>query len=92
MSDPLPRYHRAPHVLWRCTLDTVVLLAVASDDEPFALSETGPELWELLVDPRTLDDIVAVLAAAHDADPQIVAGDVEPMLEHLAALGVIEPI
>ncbi len=80
----------SPHVLWRCTLDTVVLLPVSSDDEPFVLSGSGPELWELLADPRTLDDLVAVLAAVHAVDPATVRADVEPMLEQLAARRAIE--
>ena len=48
-AGPTPdvRYLRAPHVLWRSTLDAVVLLPDGAE-EPFALSGTGPEIWHLL--------------------------------------------
>jgi Coenzyme PQQ synthesis protein D (PqqD) len=92
MSDESPRYHRSSHVLWRRTLDTLVLLPVTSDDEPFALAATGPELWGLLAEPRSLDDLVGRLAEAHAVDPYVVAADVEPLLERLLALGAIQRV
>jgi len=85
------RLHRAPHVLWRRTLDTVLLLPPGID-EPFVLAGTGPALWELLAEPRALDDLVAVLAAAYEADPDVVAADVAPTVDRLTELGAIERV
>jgi hypothetical protein len=87
-----PRYHRAPHTLWRHTLDTVVLLPVGSDAEPFALAATGPELWSLLAEPRSVDEMVEVLAVAHGVDPGTVAADVVPLIEQLRELGAIQQV
>jgi hypothetical protein len=82
------RYHRAPHVLWRRTLETIVLLPTGRD-EPFALAGTGPEVWGLLAEPRPFDDVVAVLAEVHGGDPEVVARDVEPLLVQLVELGAV---
>jgi hypothetical protein len=86
-----PRWHRHPHVLWRRSLDTVVVLADGLD-EPIALAGTGPELWALLAVPRTAEEIVDALAAAHDTAPEAVAIDVLPVLEQLDRAGVISRV
>ena len=85
MTDPV-RYCASPHVLWRRTLESVVLLPPVID-EPFALTGTGPELWGLLSDPRSLDDLVHALAEVHGAADAVVAADVEPLLVRLVELG-----
>ena len=79
-------------MLWRGTLVSVVLLPVSSLDEPFALAATGPELWELLAEPRTLDDLVDHLTQRHGADPATVAADVAPLLERLLELGALAAV
>jgi hypothetical protein len=83
-----PRWHRHPHLLWRRSLDAVLVLPPGLD-EPLALVGTGPELWALLADPRTTEDLVAVLAAAHESGPEVVAPDVVATLEQLERLGVV---
>jgi hypothetical protein len=88
VSDGEVRFQRAPHVLWRSTLETVVLLP-AGRDEPFALAGTGPELWALLTEARTFAAAVALLADVHGADPEVVARDLEPLLERLVEQGAV---
>jgi hypothetical protein len=39
-----------------------------------------------------LDELAFELASRHHTDAEVVAGDVRPVLERLAALGVIEPV
>jgi Coenzyme PQQ synthesis protein D (PqqD) len=50
------------------------------------------EIWDLLLSAQSLADFAAELSAQHRADPEVVAADVRPVLERLAALGVIEPV
>ena len=84
MSDS--RYCRSPHVLWRRSLDAVVLLPLgpALDDralaggEPLAIGGSGPAVWALLTEARTADEMAARLAANHGADPVVVAADLAP--------------
>ncbi len=82
------RWHRRPHLLWRRSLDAVLVLAPGLD-EPIALAGTGPELWGLLAEPRTTDDLVSILAAAHDTEPAVVAADIVATLEQLERLGIV---
>jgi Coenzyme PQQ synthesis protein D (PqqD) len=84
-------YRRRPHVLWRRSLGAVLCLPPEAM-EPITLAGTGPEVWELLDSPRSLDDLAAELATRHRADPDLIASDVTPVLERLTALGVVEPV
>jgi hypothetical protein len=84
-------WRRRAAVLWRRTLEAVVLLPVEGD-EVVTLAGTGTEIWELLAEPRTLEALVTVLADAHAADPAIVATDVEPVLERLVELAAVEAV
>jgi len=83
------RVRRRPDVLWRRSLDAVVLLPVDADD-PLTLAATGPAVWDLLAEWRTFDDLVAVLSGAYGAPPAQVAADVEPLLAELEAFGALE--
>jgi hypothetical protein len=84
-------YRRRADVVWRRSLDAVLCLPPGAS-EPVTLAGTGPEVWELLQRPHTLAQLSAELAARHHTDGQVVAGDVAPVFERLAALGLIEPV
>jgi hypothetical protein len=86
MNDSLVQ--RSPHVLWRVTLDTVILLPPALD-EPIALAGTGPEIWELLAEQRRVGDLVDTLAQRHGADTAVVREDVEALLRRLTKVGAV---
>jgi hypothetical protein len=80
---------RRPDVLWRRSLEAVVLLPVDAGDV-LTLGGTGPAVWDLLAEWRTFDDLVAVLAAAYGASPAQVAADLEPLIAELEALRALE--
>jgi hypothetical protein len=84
-------YRRRADVLWRRSLDTVVCLP-PGEIEPVTLAGTGPEVWDLLETPHALPQLAAELSARHGVDPDVVATDVRPVVERLAALGLIEPV
>jgi hypothetical protein len=84
-------YRRRADVPWRRSLDAVLCLPPGAT-EPVTLAGTGPEVWDLLQRPRSLGELAAELAARHGTDPEIVARDVMPVLEHLGVLGLIEPV
>ena len=83
------RIRRRPDVLWRRSLDAVVLMPAGADDV-LTLAGTGPAVWELLAEWRTYDDLVEHLAAAYGATPEAVSGDLEPLLAELEAHRVIQ--
>ena len=83
------RIRRRPDVLWRRSLDAVVLLPTGADDV-LTLAGTGPAVWELLAEWRTYDDLVENLARAFGATPDTVSGDLGPLLADLEAQGVVQ--
>jgi Coenzyme PQQ synthesis protein D (PqqD) len=83
------RYRRRPDVLWRRSLDAVAVLPVGTPD-PLTLAGTGPAVWDLLVEWRTLEDLAALLSAAYGTEPETVTADVAPLLESLVAAHAVE--
>ena len=88
MSDA-DRYRRRADALWRRSLDAVVILPAGSR-EPLTVAGTGPEVWDLLADARTLPDLAATLGAAHGADPAVVEQDLEPIVAALVEAGAVD--
>jgi hypothetical protein len=86
-----PRLRRGEHVLWRHSLDAVLLLPVGTE-APITLVGTGPEVWELLATPVSAPELARELATRYDADPATVESDLAPVLDRLLALGAIEPV
>jgi hypothetical protein len=84
-------WRRRPDVLWRRSLDAVILLAEDAE-EPVNLVGTGPDVWELLAEPRTLDALVAVLVTMYAGDEDVVRSDVAVALDALVASGVLERV
>lgn len=90
-SDPV-RHHaliRSPSALWRVGEFGIVLLAPGMSD-PITIAGPGPQLWELVADARTEDEIVTELAAAFSTDPRVIRRDIDPIVEELVSMGLIE--
>jgi hypothetical protein len=86
---PGPVWRRCPEVLWRRSLDAVVLLPPDADD-PVALPGTGAAVWDLLAEPVTLPDLVATLTDAYGGDPATIEHDVVALLDRLETLGAVD--
>jgi hypothetical protein len=91
--DAVAVWRRRDDVLWRRSLDAVILLPVGADD-PLTLPGTGANVWDLLEVPATLAELVATLADAYDEDPAVVQHDVSALLTELESLGAVtqEPV
>jgi hypothetical protein len=76
-------------VLWRRSLDAVVLLPIDADD-PITIAGTGVDVWELLDTWRTVDALADLLAARYDSDPLVVATDVSALVEQLHDRAALE--
>jgi Coenzyme PQQ synthesis protein D (PqqD) len=83
------RWRRSAEVLWRRSLDAVVLLAPGRS-EPFTLTGTGPEVWDLLDEAHSLDELAAVLASEHDAEDSVVVADLAPIIRELVAARAVD--
>lgn len=83
------RIRRRPDVLWRRSLDAVVLLP-AGDGDVLTLPGTGPAVWELLAEWRSFEDLVEILAGAFEADRDLVSADLSSLIDDLRERGVIQ--
>jgi len=87
-TDPAAVWRRREDVLWRRSLDSVILLPVGVED-PMTLPGTGASVWDLLEEPATVAELVAVLAEAYGAERTVVEHDVRALLDELEALGAV---
>lgn len=79
---------RRADVLWRRIADGVMIRR-RGDDEAVLLTGSGVALWSALVAPVSTGDLARRLAATHDTTPDVVAADIEPVLDDLVARGVV---
>lgn len=82
------RWVRADPVVWRRSLDQVVLLPPAAG-EPMALSGAAVAAWELLAQPQPLAALVATLAELYDVRPEAIEPDVAALLTRLRELAAV---
>ncbi len=91
---PESRWQRSPHVLWRRSLDAVVLVAPGRD-APRVLTGLAPVVWELLAEERSVEAMVATLSDLSNAGVPAAGGDVgellEQLVEQLFEVGVVRP-
>lgn len=85
---------RRADVLWRATLDGVVIRRPGVDGEVAVvkLGGTGRSLWTALDEPCTFEELCGRLASAHDVDAAVVASDLAPVIDDLVARAVVERV
>jgi hypothetical protein len=79
------RYVRDPHVLWRPTLDAVLVLPPNADTAEL-VTAPGPALWSLLLEPRTVDELTGLLEASNGATEDTVLEIVTRLVERGALM------
>ena len=84
-----PAFRRRPDLLWRRSLDAVMLLPAGVDDV-ITIAGTGVDAWELLDTWRTVEGLTGLLASQYGADPQVVERDLEALINELRDLGALE--
>ena len=79
------RWSRSPGTLWRVAPGFLALV----DLEGRRLQVAGPagDMWELLSEPRSEDDLVEMLAARYDVSSQSIADEVSHLLLSLRERG-----
>jgi len=76
-------------VLWR-SLPVGVIVLPRNGTEPFVLTGTGPDLWVLLDQPRTLGELADELARRYDTPAAVIEVDLLPTLASLEDRAVVE--
>ena len=69
--------------------DEVVILALNAG-EYYSLAAVGARIWEVIHEPRTVQEIVGVLLMEYDIDPERCARDLVALVQQLADAGLVE--
>lgn len=85
------RYRQAAGVPSRTAAQRVILARPGREDFD-ALTGPAVALWHLLEEPRSVGEVVEILAWAYDAPRSEVARDVAALVDDLLARGAIEGI
>jgi Coenzyme PQQ synthesis protein D (PqqD) len=81
------KWKRCKRVLYRETLDDVVILVPGPESEPFALAG-GAQLWRLLEHPHTTGQLLTALAEG-SAAPRA-QEEMDELLSQLADVGAVD--
>ena len=82
-------YVRAPAALWRAVPDALVVLGPKAR-KPRLITGPAAEVWGLLGQPVAFGRVVGALARAHQASPDVVRRDLQPVLRALRRDGAID--
>jgi hypothetical protein len=80
---------RSPAALYRSVGDETVL-ALPDSEEFLTLSASATELWGLLGEPRTVEELVELIADRYAVHRSAIAADVEAVLVDLRGRGLVE--
>jgi hypothetical protein len=92
-AEPLPAgtvaWRRAETILWRRTLDGVLVLGPSESAEPVALRGPAADIWELLSEPATVAAIGEALADGYGVPVDRIAPDVQRAVAALSEVGAL---
>ena len=87
-KDASSTLRRSQGVVWRRTMDGVVVLP-AHTDEPIALLGPAANMWEMLAEPLTTAELVAALADHYGVEPDHVTSEISATLDGLLRRGAL---
>ncbi len=88
-TGPAIRWRRSVDALWRVVPGGLVALALDGEARPQLITGPAVETWDLLEDPHTVVDLIALLAQRYGVDPDDVADDVAGLIADLADHGLV---
>lgn len=78
-SRAAPVWRRRSDVVWRRSLDAVILFPPGADDA-MTLTDPGAVVWDLLEQPATLDELVDTLVQLYAGDRSTIEHDLRELL------------
>lgn len=81
-------YGRASGTVWRYGHGSVLVLPSPGTDV-VALSGTAEDLWQLLAEPLTVEELAGILAEAYEESAAEITTDIVPMLHDLVERRVL---
>ena len=81
------------NVIHRCVVDEDILVPVgetAGDmNGLYVLTPTGAEIWDMLAEGKSIEDIVSVMSEDYGEDPAVIREDVAAIIEKFKAMGLV---
>lgn len=72
------------------TLDGEEIILHGGSEEYFGLNEVGTRIWESIEEPRTVEELVAMICEEFGVSEEQSRKDIESFVNDLAAAGLIE--
>jgi hypothetical protein len=88
MLDSLTLFVRSPNPLTAEVDGEIVMLDPSSSDY-FGLADVGARIWELCVQPQSVESLVAVLVDEYDVDADTCAAEVGAFVADLESSGLL---
>ncbi|WP_183407862.1 PqqD family peptide modification chaperone [Nocardioides marmoriginsengisoli] len=90
-SAPDVAYLRRPE-LNAVEMDGELVMMGQEQGEYYGLRDVAASIWQHLVEPRTLEDLVVLVCAEYAIDPDTCRPDVVAFLDDLVARKLIAPV
>jgi hypothetical protein len=74
------------------TLIVPVRRGVADLASLFSFNQVGSTIWEAIEKPRTVDELVTLVADAYDVTPEKAREDIEVFLNEAQAAGIVQMV
>jgi hypothetical protein len=87
-GDGQTTIRRAPSAV-DAVVDGQTVILSPLDFSYHTLDPVGARIWALLAEPRSMQEVVAVLCDEYAVEPEQCRGDVIPFLERMAAIGAV---
>ena len=85
-----PVYVRSSQPL-QAEVDGEIVMLDPASSKYFGLADTGARIWELLAEPKSVNDLVAALTAEYEVDDDTCRTQVTTFLDTLGAAGLVAP-
>ena len=80
--------------IFRRIADEGVLVPLYQKDNEenciYTLNELGSFIWEKLVQPNSIQQLLSAVCAEYEADPEILASDLDRFLDEMKNIGAIK--
>lgn len=90
-STPKTLYKRNADILTANVDNEVVMMGVQAGSY-YGIGGTGTMIWELLAEPKSLDELIDRIAADYDVAREQCASDISTFVKKLLALNLIEAL
>lgn len=90
MTDPTPAYVRRPG-LHAVEMDGELVMMGHDQGEYYGLRAVAASIWQHLAEPRTAEELCALVAGEYDVTPEGCRADVSAFLGELLGKALIQP-